>query len=207
MVKFISLLLASALIGMAISSCTTTDKPIETEEEIPLPSGEGMPDTLVYQQAKKISQEAFAALSGALQKAIAEGSVLNAIDLCKTQAGTLTRDLGRTHNVDVKRIAVRYRNPANAVNATEIQLFEDWSTQLSRGEEPAAVVLHEDGNQIWYGAIRIGSPLCLQCHGEEGKDIAEATLAQLQSTYPEDRATGFAMGDLRGAWKISYAGN
>lgn len=207
MVKFTSLLLASALMGMGISSCTTADKPTETEEETPLPSGESMPDTLVHQQAKKISQEAFAALSGALQKAMTEGGVITAIDVCKTQAIPLTNGVGEANQVEVKRIAVRYRNPENAVNGAEMQLFEDWSTQIGRGEDPAAVVLHEGQNRIWYGAIRLANPLCLQCHGEPGKDIAEATLAQLRSAYPDDRATGFAMGDLRGAWKISFEGH
>jgi len=207
MVKFTSILLVLSLLGIGLTSCNTSEKPTETEEETPLPSEESMPDTLVHQEAKKISQEAFAALSGALQKAIAEGGVINALDVCKTQANTLTGDVGKTNNAEVKRIAIRYRNPENAVNGTEMQLFEDWSAQISRKEEPAAVVLHEGENRIWYGAIRIGNPLCLQCHGEPGKDIAEATLAQLRSSYPDDRATGFAMGDLRGAWKISFAGH
>lgn len=203
MVKYTTLLLSLILVGLGMKSCSTSEKPETTEEEMPLPSGESMPDTLVHQQAKKISQEAFAALSGALQKAITEGGVLNAIAVCKTQAMPITNAVGEANQVEVKRIAVRYRNPDNAVNGTEMQLFEDWSTQMARGEEPAAIVLHEGENRIWYGAIRLGNPLCLQCHGQPGKDIAEATLAQLRSSYPDDRATGFALGDLRGAWKIT----
>ncbi len=203
MVKLISLLLASTLLLAGLNSCDNTKKTPESQEETPAPAGAAMPDTLVHRQAKKISQEAFAALSGALQKAIAEGGVLHAIDLCKTQANPITAAVGASQGAVVKRIAVRYRNPDNAVNSTELQLFDDWSTQIGRGEDPAAVVLHEGENRIWYGAIRISNPLCLQCHGAPGKDIAEATLAQLRATYPDDRATGFALGDLRGAWKVT----
>lgn len=207
MVKISTLLLSFALLGIGFSSCSSSEKPAETGDEVPAPSGQAMPDTLVHQQGQKISQEAFAALSTALQSALAEGGVLNAIDVCKTQAMPITKGVAEANAVEVKRIAVRYRNPLNAVNGTEIQLFEDWSTQIGRGEAPAAVVLHEGENRIWYGAIRMGNPLCLQCHGEPGKDIAEATLAQIRSSYPDDRATGFALGDLRGAWKISFTGH
>lgn len=203
MVRSFLLLLIWSLFHLGFISCSTSDKTTQDTEETPLPGGEAMPDTLVHQQAKKISQEAFAALSSALQKAISEGGVEAAIEVCKTQALPLTQSAGKTHDTEVQRIAVRYRNPQNAINGTEIQLFTDWSEQISRGEDPAAVVLHEENKRIWYGAIRIDNPLCLHCHGEPGKDIAEATLTKLKSSYPDDRATGFALGDLRGAWKIT----
>ncbi len=48
-------------------------------------------------------------------------------------------------------------------------------------------------------------PACLKCHGLPGKDIDANTLALLQKKYPEDKATGYKLGDLRGAWKISFS--
>jgi hypothetical protein len=45
---------------------------------------------------------------------------------------------------------------------------------------------------------------CLVCHGDPQTQIAEATLAKINDLYPEDKATGFAMNDFRGAWKITF---
>jgi hypothetical protein len=47
-------------------------------------------------------------------------------------------------------------------------------------------------------------PACLQCHGQPGTDINEATMAQIKNLYPEDHATGYKLGDVRGLWKVTF---
>ena len=53
-------------------------------------------------------------------------------------------------------------------------------------------------------ALRIGpghfQKLCLGCHG---KSIAPEVKAKLAELYPEDKATGFSEGDLRGAFVVT----
>jgi cytochrome c551/c552 len=44
-------------------------------------------------------------------------------------------------------------------------------------------------------------PTCIKCHG--GKtDITESTQKMIAQKYPNDKAIGYQMGDLRGMWKI-----
>ena len=44
-------------------------------------------------------------------------------------------------------------------------------------------------------------PLCLACHGSEiVPDVAD----RISELYPEDRATGFAVGDLRGVFWVEF---
>jgi hypothetical protein len=43
-------------------------------------------------------------------------------------------------------------------------------------------------------------PLCLTCHGEA---ISPEVAAKLSELYPDDRATGFREGDLRGAFVVT----
>jgi hypothetical protein len=40
--------------------------------------------------------------------------------------------------------------------------------------------------------------MCLTCHGEKAK-IPPAAQATIAREYPDDRATGFSVGDVRGA--------
>jgi hypothetical protein len=42
--------------------------------------------------------------------------------------------------------------------------------------------------------------LCLACHG---KDLAPEVAAEIAESYPDDQATGFALGDIRGAFTLS----
>lgn len=165
---------------------------------------QAMPDTLVHQEGKRISQEAFAQLSVRLQSAMATGGVAEALAVCKVEALPITQQLGDKHGVILKRIATRYRNPLNEADAAEHKLFDDWQQSIQNNNEPAAVVLHDGDNRIWYQAIRLSSPNCLRCHGAPGKDILAADYDKIMAAYPDDKASGFALGDLRGAWKIIF---
>jgi Protein of unknown function (DUF3365) len=42
-------------------------------------------------------------------------------------------------------------------------------------------------------------PRCLHCHAPR-QALSEETRAWLTRAYPEDRAVGYALGDLRGFW-------
>ena len=57
--------------------------------------------------------------------------------------------------------------------------------------------------RIYYKAIRIEMPACLQCHGTK-EDISPETLSIIRKKYPTDRATGFKMGDYRATWKLVF---
>jgi len=49
--------------------------------------------------------------------------------------------------------------------------------------------------------IFIAAPVCLQCHGEPAK-LAPGVAEALKELYPDDQATGYSLGDLRGAISI-----
>ena len=44
-------------------------------------------------------------------------------------------------------------------------------------------------------------PVCLTCHGEE---IAPEVEESLRTAYPHDRALGYGLGDIRGAFSITW---
>jgi hypothetical protein len=68
-----------------------------------------------------------------------------------------------------------------------------------QGERPAAGVVGfarvEDGRARVLRPIAIEGP-CLSCHGDA---ITPAVSALLAEHYPNDRAVGYQLGDLRGA--------
>ena len=62
-------------------------------------------------------------------------------------------------------------------------------------------VLTADGKSVfrYMKAIPAGE-LCLTCHG---KDIAPDLAAKIRERYPKDRAIGFSLGEIRGAFTIT----
>ena len=71
---------------------------------------------------------------------------------------------------------------------------------LIEGPQVESTVTGADGNRTfrYLKAIPTG-PLCLKCHGS---DLAPDLAAKLAELYPEDKAHGFAVGDLRGAFSV-----
>ena len=52
-------------------------------------------------------------------------------------------------------------------------------------------------------AAIVTQPPCLVCHGD---NIAEPVRQALREQYPADAATGFAVGELRGAVVVDWPG-
>jgi nitrate reductase cytochrome c-type subunit len=45
---------------------------------------------------------------------------------------------------------------------------------------------------------------CLQCHGVKERDIQPPVLTVLSTLYPEDKATGYEVDEVRGMWKVQF---
>jgi hypothetical protein len=83
--------------------------------------------------------------------------------------------------------------------------MEVFLAALENQENPnPQVITHADGSRDFLAPIVLGNPLCLQCHGTPGKDIGPETLAAIKKIYPEDKAIGYQLGDLRGLWRITF---
>jgi hypothetical protein len=101
---------------------------------------------------------------------------------------------GPVHAIGVRvgRTSHRLRNPRNAP--------EPWMEPLLAHylEDPEAraprTVSLEGGRAGYVEPIFVQAP-CLACHGES---LAPGVAERLAELYPEDRATGFAIGDFRG---------
>ena len=140
-----------------------------------------------------------------LKRAIKEGGFVKAIDVCKTVAPSIAATLSEESGWGLRRTALKVRNPGNAADDYERDVLEKFVADLAAGAEAKklqhAEIVEEDGAKVFrfMRAIPTGK-VCLSCHGENIKDDVKA---QLEKLYPEDQATGFKEGELRGAFSFS----
>lgn len=147
-------------------------------------------------------------LAARLQSAIAAAGPVGAIDTCRREAPAIAAELS-TDGWRVRRVGTRVRNPATGrPDAWEREGLEQFAQRLRAGEPPAqmtrvAVLDAADGSARlrWMRPIVTG-PLCLTCHGPAEAQPA-ALRAALRKSYPEDEASGYAAGELRGAFSVS----
>jgi len=145
---------------------------------------------------------AFARLSGELGRAVAEGGVPGALRFCSVEAVPLTNAAARASSAGIRRFSHRPRNPANAADAVQGRMIAGWQAAIAGGGTPGPDVQAGGSTVVFRAPIVLNNPLCLQCHGEPGRDIAPENLALIRSLYPRDQAVGFRMGDIRGGWEI-----
>lgn len=153
------------------------------------------------------ARTAAAGLGGTLQQelqaAIAEGGPVQGIETCRIRAPEIA-DEQSNPDLRVGRTALRVRNPDNAPDDWERAVLADFQQRLADGADPGSletwIKTEVEGRPTgrWMKAIPT-QPLCLTCHGDTLEpDLAEA----VRDAYPEDRATGFAVGELRGAFTV-----
>ncbi|EKB49343.1 Tll0287-like domain-containing protein [Cecembia lonarensis] len=153
---------------------------------------------------EEISQSAQEQLISALQNAISEKGIPGAIEFCQVEALPILREVGEKYNVEIRRASNAYRNPEDKPRDYEEMILEafEYNTENELPTE-ANIQKLEGGEVLLYAkAIKIPNALCLNCHGNPGADISEETLEKLDKLYPEDKARGHQMGDLRGMWSI-----
>lgn len=153
---------------------------------------------------KAIAAQTFSALSARLTKAMEEGGVPNAVQYCNLVAMPLVDSLSKVHAATIRRTSLKVRNPLNKPTEWERETLLDFETKDKAGEELKPVVQMPNEQTIAFAApIRI-QPLCVQCHGKKGETMTAENAAFIQGLYPDDQATGYAEGDLRGMWSITF---
>ncbi len=128
-------------------------------------------------------------LMGELTKALDEGGPTGAIDVCRMRAPEIAAAVSNEYGLVLGRTSFRLRNPSN--------MPPEWAEDLVRQQvaDPTWMA-GPDGQLGGLLPIRLKAE-CGMCHGPK-EQIAPEVLATLEATYPEDTATGFHEGDLRG---------
>lgn len=140
-------------------------------------------------------------LMAKLNAAITDKGAEHAVEVCAIEAPAIARQLSEESGAMVRRTALRARNPDARPDATEEKIMTGWlDAPLDDEGRPQRWTAQEDGDFRFMRAIP-AMPMCLTCHGD---DIAPAVQQAIQAHYPEDQATGFAEGDLRGAFSIRW---
>lgn len=161
-------------------------------------------DTQLLEKGRSISLQMQKLLGTNLKAALDSGGVSHALTFCNLNAIKLTDSLSNEMGVEVSRVSHRPRNMDNLANSYEMNLIETYQADIVAGQLAEHQLHQEDGQQVYYAPIVINTPLCLKCHGIAGEDIAAPDLIVLSMLYPEDKATDFALGDLRGLWKVKF---
>lgn len=135
-------------------------------------------------------------LQKALKSGLAEGPAA-AIQVCRVKAPGIADALS-VDGVRMGRSSHKLRNPDNTAPDWVRPIMQTYLDDAS-SRKPRAVVLA--GGRSGYVEPIMVQPLCLTCHGSE---LAPEVAERIAALYPEDKATGFEAGDLRGVFWLEF---
>ena len=133
------------------------------------------------------------------------GGPVAAIAVCNARAMPVTEKVAAEKGMQLSRVSLKNRNPANVPNDWQTAVLEGFEENKANGKDVTGLAWSEtvdtgDGQEFRFmKAIPTGA-VCLNCHGTNIAPDVSKTLADL---YPEDQATGFSEGDIRGAFVVT----
>ena len=155
------------------------------------------------------SMEFMKSLKGILIKQIQTKGVLQAVSVCSDTAQVLTNNFGLQKGVFIRRVSLRNRNENNYPDDFEKMVLNKFELLKQNNELDDKTEHIETVKEGEYTYVRYLKPIliqaeCLNCHGNPN-DMMTDVKDLIMQKYPQDKAVGYSIGDLRGAVSVKKA--
>jgi cytochrome c551/c552 len=151
----------------------------------------------------QLAMQTKATLGKNLMNAINTKGTAEALDFCSTKAYTLTDSMATVLHANIKRVSDKNRNPLNLADSSQTAFIEQCKIQVEQGQKPVPAIRELNGKYLAFYPI-ITEEMCMQCHGTVESEIKVETLQKIKERYPDDKATGYKPGQIRGAWVVEW---
>lgn len=162
-------------------------------------------DASLVQSTRGIAGDLLGQLGQKLKSAMSTDGPVAAVSVCKESAPAIARQLSIANDAKVTRVGTRVRNQNMGIpNAWQKEALTQFEARLAQGEKAADIEywqVADNGHgksELRYAKAIAVQPQCLSCHGS-AQDIAAPLAEKLRIEYPNDQATGYSVGQLRGA--------
>ena len=139
-------------------------------------------------------------LKSALVSSMKSGGPQQGVNVCKERAPEIAKDVSQKSGWRVRRTSLKTRNPLNAPSSQEKEILQQFAEQ-AKAEKPIGKLewwQESPEERVYIKAIPMGS-VCQICHGENIDPRLKETIVE---NYPADKATGFSVGEIRGAFVL-----
>ncbi len=188
------LLVAAPLLLAACNQAEAPDAPPAALDE-----------AAVIAASQPVAQEYGMALQAQLAAAFAEGGPMQGVEVCHAVAPQIAAERSAASGAQVSRVSDRNRNPDGRVTDDIAPHYARLAGQPMVDGQPAETVWRSGEGEMarvnYLRAIPMQEQPCSTCHGT---DVDPALAVRIAELYPDDLATGFEPGDLRGALLVSW---
>ncbi|TWX72063.1 DUF3365 domain-containing protein [Colwellia demingiae] len=155
-------------------------------------------------QARSLVKAFGSDLKHVLKTSMKSGGPIKALEQCNIQAGPIAVKNSSSSGWNIARTSLKVRNESNAPDEWESTTLRQFEKRKAAGEQLKTMEYSEtvrEGDKLVYRYMKPipTAGLCVTCHGS---DVSEEITTKVKSLYPNDQATGFKVGDIRGAFTL-----
>lgn len=182
-----------ALAVLFVQGCNPNDQGSQTEEV-----------EKVKEVGQLVSGALLQGLGGQLKAALQAGGPESAMQACQQVAALTTKAIGDNYDSvsSLRRTTLKPRNPGNAPDEIDRIVLGKLE---SMEELPSEHIEWSEETARYYKPLVI-QEVCLKCHGEPAGFSPELQ-EKLVVLYPDDQATGYGLGELRGVIRVDVIRN
>jgi Protein of unknown function (DUF3365) len=186
--------LAAAAIAMAPAQVVGQAKPDPTAEDLAERARKAYAVTHTFNERYKAD----------LTNALKDGPVA-AIGAYAEFATGIASTLSEESPFEITRTALRVRNGDNLPDAWELANLEKFAKEIKAGADPKKLEVYSvttttEGQKLFrYMRPIMTGEQCLVCHGTDVKGDVKSEIAK---SYPDDKALGYNLNDMRGAFTL-----
>lgn len=155
-----------------------------------------------FEKGDSIVKITFDTLRAALKYQISENGVVAAIEYCNVNAYPITAFFAK-EGIIIRRAAAKFRSPGNSPDSLEKIVIDSYQLSIRSKQSLKDTLFEQPGKMHFFKPI-ILQVMCKNCHGDPVLDISSAAWKEIKKRYPDDLASGFKEGDLRGIWHITF---
>ena len=154
--------------------------------------------------SRSATQQLGGQLKNKLKTSLKSNGPVESITVCNIEAEKIALNVSKANNLKVGRTSLKARNPSNIPDTWEQEKLLYLEQQMQSGVDIKTLEVYEvtkENNEKWLRYMKAipTSEVCLICHGES---VVLPIKQRLQDLYPNDQATGYKIGDLRGAFTV-----
>ena len=188
-----TLALAAACSALALAACSQDTSSEESDAK----------QAAFLNRSQEVTAQFQSELQTTLSTAIGEAGAVGAIGVCQSAAPAIAQALSDESGLAVSRIARRNRNAEGGLSPELEPLYAQLEAAPMDNGAPRKVHGSVDGAMVYLQAIPMKEQPCSVCHGT---NIDPAISDAIAAAYPDDLATGFEPGELRGAFLVQEQG-
>jgi hypothetical protein len=192
--------------------CDIKPTPIEGTQEIGLEAERRRPrqireqDILLAaeQVGDQITNLAMQQMDQLLPARLQTGGVAEAMAYCRPELYPAVDSLAVDFGARVQRLTLQPRNPQNEAQMPATRRLRELESTDTPQQLSSVVQRFTQTELLYTKPILIRDAYCLRCHGQTGQELAPADLELIEAAYPDDEATGYRLGQVRGLWQITF---